>query len=420
MEKRSSLEGAKDNNVNEDQKAGSLGEKQNKKDSDENMREDTDIDNLLGKKVESIELADRSQSESTEDETALNERKGKDEHKKVIKNLISAVIVLSGVATGSFFVDIVQFASGSGYSEKALQKTNVFVAGDKTWVAFKEPAIEVQILTVKDDELEDCENCDPSMALVWLKRFIPTLIAKKVDVSSPEGKEIIKAYNLKSIPAFVFSSSLKESEFYNEEAKVLFEKKKDKFVLNAVELGIPVGRYLETPEISENDAQRGNKDAKVKIVVYSDFQCPYSKRFFSEITKVTEEFNDDQVLLVYKNAPIELHPRGEISAIVACCARDQGKFWEMGKILYDKQSEWSNADGTGRFKEYARSLSMDAKKFNECLDNKSHFEEIQRDKEEAESFGTSGVPVAFINEQFVSGIVGEDKLRSIINDELKK
>ncbi len=420
MEKRSSAEGTEDNNVNEDQKTGLFGEEQSEENGDENMRQNTNVDEPLEKRTEGVESADKSQNESNKEKITLNEHEGKGEHKKTIKNLISAVIVLSGVAAGSFFIDIVQFASGSGYSEKALQKTNVFVAGDKTWVAFKEPAIEVQILTVKDDELENCENCDPSMALVWLKRFIPTLIARKVDVSSPEGKEIVKGYDLKSIPAFVFSSSLRESEFYDEEASVLFEKKKDKFVLNTVGLGIPVGRYLETPEISGNDAQRGNKDAKVKIVVYSDFQCPYSKRFFSEITKVAEEFDDDQVLLVYKNAPIELHPRGEISAIVACCARDQEKFWEMSRILYDKQNEWSNAAGTEPFRKYARSLNMDTKKFNECLDNKSHFEEIQMDKEEAEDFGTSGVPVAFINEQFISGIVGEDKLRSIINNELEK
>lgn len=388
-----------------EQKNNSEGKQGKQKSKKEKVSVDTDNKIFEGEKVSGKTTGEHDQEK---------------EHKKTVKNLISAIIILSGIAAGSFFVDIVQFISGSGYSERALGETGVFVANDRTWVAFDDPAIEVQVLTLGEDELAECENCDPTEVLDWLKKFMPTLVAKRVEVSSAEGEVLIDQYNLKTLPAFVFSGEVEESEFYEGEASVLFEETEGKYVLNSTGLGIPVGKYLETPEISDTDAKQGNENAKVKVIVYSDFQCPYCRQFHDQIVStINNEFKDD-VLLVYKDIPLEFHPRAEISAVAARCAQDQEKFWEMSEVLYEKQEEWGNEIGTDEFKRYARTLGLDAQQFNECIDDKKHLDEIQQSMEEAQAFGISGVPATFVNDQFVSGVVDLQELRSMIEEELAK
>lgn len=341
------------------------------------------------------------------------------DHKKTIKNLISAVIILSGVVAGSFFVDIVQFISGNGYSQRALEEVNVFVAGERTWVAFEDPAVEVSILTVSDEELTDCEACDPSEVVLWLKRFVPTLISKKVEIASPEGKKLIEDYNLKSIPAFVFSKNVEDSEFFQSEASVLFEEDNGSFILNATGLGIPVGKYLETPSISENNPQKGNAEGKIKIVTYLDFQCPYCQQFFETIESVSDEFSDN-VLLVFKDMLLDFHPRADVAAIAARCAQEQDAFWEMSRMLYTKQDEWGGGTGTDQFRSYAKLLKIDITKFNECIDSERHLDEIEADSKEADDFGISGTPATFVNEEFIGGVVEAEQLRDVIQNELSK
>jgi len=362
---------------------------------------------------------DENENEKTSEESLSEDQNPEKNHKKTIKNLISAVIILSGIAVGSFFVDVVQFVGGSGYSEKALKDAKVFVAGEKTWVAFEDPAVEVEVLTVNEDELENCENCDPTEVILWLKRFIPTLVSKKVVASSAEGEQLIDKYGLKSIPAFVFSKEIEDSEFYEGEASVLFEQEGEKYVLNSTSLGVPVGKFIETPKVAETDPIFGDiEKSKVNIVVYSDFQCPYCREYFNEVKAIAAEY-DDEVALIYKDLPLDFHPRAEISAIAARCAQDQEMFWEMSEILYDKQDDWANETSTDVFKQYARQLGLNALEFNDCIDEKQHVDLIEQDVEEAGEYGVSGTPATFINSQFVSGVIQGSDLKKIINDELE-
>ncbi len=275
------------------------------------------------------------------------------------------MIVLVGLLAGSLFVDFAQFISGKGYSPKALKNSEVFVAGDKTWVAFSEPVLEVKVVTVGQDGYQDCPNCNPAEVLRWLKRFMPTLAAKEVLVDSAEGKELIEKVGIKTIPAFVFSEEIAKTKFYQEEAQPFFEEKDGQFLLKSVELGIPSGKYLELPQISEEDFVRGNKEGKVRIVVFSDFQCPYCKNFFATVTKLADEYKDE-VALVYKDLPLDFHPQAKNSALAANCAGEQGKFWEMAKLLYDNQDKWGETEGTASFEEYAATLGLNRQSFKQC------------------------------------------------------
>lgn len=354
---------------------------------------------------------------NSSDQKPLEELEEEEENKKKMKNLISMVIILAGVAVGSLFIDVVQFVNGSGYSERALKESEIFVAGDKTWVAYEDPAIEVQVLTVNESEIADCESCDPTEVLVWLKRFVPTLVTKRVDASSVQGKALIEKYELKSIPSFVFSQEVQDSSFYQGEARVLFNEKEGDFVLNSTGLGIPVGKYLETPTISEGDAVLGDLEAPVKVVVYSDFQCPYCSQYFEQVKQVAEE--NDSVVLIYKDLPLDFHPQAMNAANAARCAGQQEMFWEIAEELYATQETWGKQEGKTPFITMASKLGLERTAFTSCIEEEEFAEEIEKDIAEAQNFGISGTPATFVNGQFLSGVVTQEELDQLIQKQLQ-
>lgn len=332
---------------------------------------------------------------------------------KKIKNLISIVILLGGLFVGSLFVDIAQLLSGNGFSERNLSRSEIFEAKEKTWVAYSEPIVDVKVISD-----ETCENCDPSEALVWLRRVMPTISAQKINYDSEEGKKIIEDKGLKTLPAFIFSDEVAKTDFYLQ-ALVLFEEKDGWYVLKTQELGLNPGKYLTTPKINEGDATAGPADAKVKMVIFSDFQCPYCRLFWLSLREVMKEYGE-RVLFDYKHLPLDIHPQANNAALASECALGQNKFWEYGDKLFSDQSEWSTAEGTQKFKDYAQSIGLDTNQFNACLDSKKDQEKIDASVKEAGEFGISGTPAIFINSQFKNGVTSVDDLKATIDQEMAK
>lgn len=94
--------------------------------------------------------------------------------------------------------------------------------------------------------------------------------------------------------------------------------------------------------VSDTDSSKGPKDAKVTIVEYSDFQCPYCSRALPTINQVMKEYNG-KVRLVFKHFPlVSIHPRAQKTAEAAECAKAQGKFWEFHDQLFPSQTDWSS------------------------------------------------------------------------------
>jgi protein-disulfide isomerase len=331
---------------------------------------------------------------------------------KKTKNLISVAILLAGLLIGSIFVDVAQLVRGSGYSQKNLNKSDIFEASGKTWVAYSDPAVPVAI--INDDS---CEKCDVSEAVVWLKRVVPTISTRKVAYDSSEGKDLIDKYSIKSLPAFIFDAPIDKTEFFSQ-AAVIFDQKNGQYVLKNEELGLPAGKYLELPAVTPDDAVSGKADSNVKVVVFSDFQCPYCKILYSTLRDTMKTYND-RVLFVYKHLPLDIHPQANNAALASECAQEQGKFWEYADKLYQNQTTWSNTKDTASFKNYARTIAgINATQFNQCLDDKKYQDKIDADKKEAGDFGISGTPAVFINDQFENGALSADQLKQAIDDKL--
>jgi len=335
------------------------------------------------------------------------------EDSKKIKNLISAAILLGGLFMGSLFVDVAQLVRGTGFSEKNLKRSEIFESNGKTWVAYGEPIVDLKVIS--DDT---CENCDPSEALVWLRRVIPTVSAQKVDYNSADAKKMIEKFEIKTLPAFVFDGAITKTDFFSQ-AQILFEQKDDQHILKTQELGLNPGKYLATPKVNEGDAVFGNTDSKIKIVVFSDFQCPYCKLFWSSLRETMKQYGD-QVLFDYKHLPLLIHAQAGAAALASQCAGEQGKFWEYGDKLFSNQADWTNTEGNQKFKDYAKDINLKTAEFNTCLDNKKYQDQIDASVKEATDFGISGTPAIFVNNQFKNGVTSADDLKTLIDQALAK
>src|SRR3989344_6926916 len=227
-----------------------------------------------------------------------------------IQNLSALAILLGGLFFGSFFVNLVRLVTGSGFSGRAVKTHNVLQTKDKTWVAYNDPKVSVSVITEKD-----CERCNPSEPLVWLRRILPTLEAEEVEKSSAIGEALINRFQITSLPAFIFSEGIAQTDFYTQ-AEGLFEKEGGFYYFDITKIGLPAGKYLKQPEIKAGDSIVGSPEAPVKIFDFSDFQCLLCKDFHANLGKVLKEY-EGKVVLIYRNLPLSIHPQAENAALAS-------------------------------------------------------------------------------------------------------
>jgi protein-disulfide isomerase len=171
----------------------------------------------------------------------------------------------------------------------------------------------------------------------------------------------------------------------------------------------------------DDDPVKGSKNAPITIVEFSDFQCPFCARFYTQTLPSIEEnyIKTGKVKFIYRDFPLNFHQYAQKAAEAAECADEQGKFWEYHDILFQKQSEWSSA-GVEKLKEYAQNLGLDTAKFNECLDSGKYAGEVQKDYSDGSNYGVTGTPTFFINGIEVVGAQPYSVFQQIIEQELNK
>ncbi len=360
--------------------------------------------------------ADLIEEEKSENNQEVNVKESDKTKDKKIKNLISLVILLAGLFVGSLFVDCGQLIQGGGISQRVLNNKDVFQLHGKTWVAYTDPIVKVKV--INDD---DCESCKVDQVLLGLRKMVPTVLLEKVDYNSDEGKKIIKEFNIKSLPAFVFDKKIKDTDFYVQ-AQSIMKEKGDWLALDGAKAGIPAGKYVELPKISDEDIVFGKKDAPITLIEFSDFQCPYCKVLQPVVDKIIKDDKyKDKVKLAFKYLPLEsIHPSSMSAALAAACAQEQGKFIDYAEKLFDNQKEWSQKGGEYKFKVYARQLGLDVNKFNQCYQSKKYEKKIKDDIQEAQKFGISGTPALFIGDEFKGGAADEESIRKILDEKLAK
>jgi len=140
----------------------------------------------------------------------------------------------------------------------------------------------------------------------------------------------------------------------------------------------------------DDDAIKGNEDATITIVEWSDFECPFCGRFYSQtLDDIKIKYLDTgKVRFVYRDFPLNFHPQAQKAAEAAECAGEQGKFYEM----HDKLFEEGVTGGVSAFKRFAADIGLDTAKFNTCLDSGQTADEVKSDMAAGQAVGISGTP----------------------------
>src|SRR3989338_8129348 len=171
---------------------------------------------------------------------------------------------------------------------------------------------------------------------------------------------------------------------------------------------------LDMEALIDDDVVLGDENAPVTIVEWSDFQCPYCARFYSQtMAQIKEQYvKTGKVKFVYRDFPLtSIHPNAQKAAEAAGCAQEQGKFWEMHDTLFEK----GVAGGVASFKQYAKELSLDSAKFDACLDSGKRASEVQKDLQDGVEAGITGTPGFAINGQVLAGALPFENFKQIID-----
>jgi protein-disulfide isomerase len=145
----------------------------------------------------------------------------------------------------------------------------------------------------------------------------------------------------------------------------------------------------------EGGAAKGNNNAKLTLVEFTDYQCPFCSRHFRDtLPQIDSEYvKTGKVRYVLREFPLEsIHPKAFKAAEAANCAGEQGKYWEMHDRLFGNQ----NGLGVDQLPSHAQVIGLDAVKFKSCLDSGTYTAKIRNDLTEAQKAGVNGTPTFFI------------------------
>jgi protein-disulfide isomerase len=162
---------------------------------------------------------------------------------------------------------------------------------------------------------------------------------------------------------------------------------------------------------------QGSPDAKVKIVEFGDFQCPYCKKWHDTTAPALKAKYGGQIAIYFRHYPLSsIHPQAMDGAVAAECAAEQNKFWEMHDALYETQ----DAIGLHNSQALAEKLGLDMTKFNSCMANNPGQANINADVLDGVSYGVSGTPTFFINGVRLLGALPLERFTAVIDQELAK
>ena len=251
--------------------------------------------------------------------------------------------------------------------------------------------------------------------------FSNTNPAKIIPASNDEEKITIKksTYNnmligliaVVAIAAFIGGYSI--GTFDDSDSGISAEELKD--ILSEIEIKTTAPQPIQQPSqpgvpqifrVSlDDDPFKGNANAPVIVVEFSDFQCPFCSRFFEQTLPQLEEnyIETGKIKFVYRDLPLDnLHPNARPVHIAAECADEQGKFWEYHDILFEKQREWQSlaaADLQITMAEYANDLGLEKASFESCMQSDEIADEVNKDYLDGTSYGATGTPTFFIGNE---------------------
>lgn len=151
--------------------------------------------------------------------------------------------------------------------------------------------------------------------------------------------------------------------------------------------------------IESDDWVRGNKDAKVVLIEYADFQCPACGAYHPLVKQIEAAFPND-LAVVYRHFPLPQHGNAKTAAYAAEAAGNQGKFFEMHDRIFETQKEWESlkpAEAAAKFLSYARELRLDETRFSADVDSSEVKNKINQSYSAGSRVGVASTPTFYLN-----------------------
>jgi len=165
----------------------------------------------------------------------------------------------------------------------------------------------------------------------------------------------------------------------------------------------------------DDDAIKGDENAKVTIIEFSDYECPFCKKAEPTMKKILKNY-EGKVRWVYRDFPMSYHKNAQLAAEASEAAHAQGKYWEYHDLIYENTKNLKKAD----LIKYAEQLGLDVQQFTSDLESGKYTEEVKKDLADGEKAGVDGTPAFFINGRKVVGAQPYEEFARVIDEELEK
>lgn len=250
------------------------------------------------------------------------------------------------------------------------------------------------------------------------EKFLNEVIAGKIKISDKQIMAFAKERNIpKENLNDQFKGRIKEFLMREEKAKKIDEWLGKKTSKN------PVLVYLKKPKRPVADVSVGNAatygsaDAKVTIVEFSDFQCPFCSKGANVLNEIKKKYGK-KVRVAFKNYPLPFHSHAKVAAIAGLCANEQGsnKFWKMHDEMFANQDKLMESGLIAA----AAKVGLDNDKFKSCLKSKKYQKQVEAEMKEGQAIGVKSTPTFFVNGMLVSGAQPLAVFSEIIDEELAK
>jgi len=158
----------------------------------------------------------------------------------------------------------------------------------------------------------------------------------------------------------------------------------------------------------------GPADAPITIVEFSDYQCPFCRRWHQQVYEPLLAAYPGKIKFVYRNLPLtSIHPDAQAAAEAAMCAGEQNVYWQYHDKLFS-----SEVLGNGAYNQYAQELNLNMTNFDACLNNHKYQDAIKTDSDFALNLGISSTPTFFINGLAIVGAQPLGVFKQVIDKEL--
>jgi protein-disulfide isomerase len=236
-----------------------------------------------------------------------------------------------------------------------------------------------------------------------------------IKISDSDYKKFVKE---KNIPESNINDQVKERIY-----SYMKEQKREELVQAAVAKltkNEPVEVYFKKPKSNiqvdiADSPWTGGENAKVVMVEFSDFQCPFCGRAAKTVSEVKKKYGN-KIKIVFKQFPLPMHKDAMPAAEASMCVYEQGhdKFWKFGDIAFANQEKLSADD----LVKHAKAAGADEAKFKECVASHKFADFIKKDQAYGEKLGVRSTPTFFINGQLLSGALPIEQFSDVIDEEL--